>query len=122
MTTQLCGKVAETLAYQYLKNQGLKLLTRNFYTRYGEIDLVMHTAEQLVFIEVRYRQHQKFGHPRETVTVSKQQKLARAAQYYLYRYPTWQLMSYRFDILAMTGAIENPEIQWIQNAFTVTDV
>ena len=105
-----------------LKTQGLKLLARNFRTRYGEIDLIMQTIEQLAFVEVRYRRHQHFGHPAETVTLIKQRKLIRAAQHYLHRHPIFQMMDYRFDVIAITFPLEHSQVQWIQNAFSTPTI
>ena len=46
------GQEAEEIAAKYLKAQGLKLITSNYRSRFGEIDLIMQDGESLVFIEV----------------------------------------------------------------------
>lgn len=38
---KLLGDIAEDKALEFLKQQGLKLIDRNFYCRFGEIDLIM---------------------------------------------------------------------------------
>jgi putative endonuclease len=50
--TSLLGQSAESHAEAFLKTQGLKLLTRNWRCRFGEIDLVMHDGTTTVFVEV----------------------------------------------------------------------
>jgi putative endonuclease len=49
------GNHAEDLALAYLSNIGLRCLQRNFYSRFGEIDLIMQDSDTLVFVEVRKR-------------------------------------------------------------------
>mgnify|MGYP001421304437 CR=1 FL=1 len=113
----LIGKKAETLALHYLQQQGLKLIECNFHSRRGEIDLIMQTVSQLVFVEVRYRKHQDFGHPAETVTFYKQTKLLKAAHDYLHKTPALQNIDYRFDVVCIVGT-SNTQVEWIQNAFS----
>jgi putative endonuclease len=60
LTTE-SGRQAEDRALAYLQTQGLVLITRNFRSRRGEIDLVMRDAATLVFVEVRKRRSQRFG-------------------------------------------------------------
>ncbi|MDP6654323.1 MAG: YraN family protein, partial [Gammaproteobacteria bacterium] len=58
-----------------LRQQGLKLISNNYYCRSGEIDLVMfEPPDQLVFVEVRYRNFCEFGTALESVGFRKQQK------------------------------------------------
>jgi putative endonuclease len=113
-TTVAVGGDKERLACAYLEERGLRLVTRNYRCRRGEIDLIMRDADNLVFVEVRYRASTRFGTPAETVGPRKRRRLAAAAAHYLMRHPT--RLACRFDILAITGA---REIDWIRNAFDV---
>lgn len=115
--TQTSGKEAEDLAYQYLHKQGLRLLERNFNSRYGEIDLVMRDKDTTVFVEVRYRKHADFVDPLTSVDHRKQSKLIRTAQHYLQRQKNFAVSPARFDVIAITGEGAQPAIQWIKNAF-----
>jgi putative endonuclease len=107
------GQQAEQQALDYLQSRGLKLQERNFRCKTGEIDLVMRDAETLVFVEVRFRQSNDFGHALETVTQKKQRKLIASANRYL------QVKhidsACRFDIIALNGSGSVP-IEWIKNA------
>ncbi|MES9992907.1 MAG: YraN family protein [Candidatus Thiodiazotropha sp.] len=107
------GQQAEQQALSYLQSHGLKLVERNFRCKTGELDLVMREADTLVFVEVRYRQRNDFGHALETVTRSKQRKLLATANRYLQvkRLDT----ACRFDIIALNGSGSAP-IEWIKNA------
>ncbi len=107
------GINAEELAATFLRQNGLKLITRNFRSSYGEIDLVMQDGKTTVFIEVRLRSSYSFGGAAMSITPSKQQKIRRTAECYLQRHGE-QLC--RFDAVLM-DKIDINAVEWIQNAF-----
>jgi len=113
------GKAAEQLACDYLIKNGLKLIDKNFHSRYGEIDLIMQHQNTLVFIEVRYRKSQNYGGAKESVTPSKQQKIQKTALFYMQQ--KGREYNARFDVIAMSGELnsdhQNQNIEWIKNAF-----
>ena len=111
------GQIAEQQALRYLKQQGLKPVERNFHSRQGEIDLIMHQGGQLLFIEVRQRSNSKYGSASESVTPRKQQRIIHAANHYLQCNPKWNRHPCRFDVIAIDYRDDEQKIQWIQNAF-----
>lgn len=111
------GNVFESRALAVLEDAGLKLLTRNFHTRYGELDLIMQSADTVVFVEVRYRRSTGFGGAAASVSASKQQKLVRAAELFLAAHPKLARLPCRFDVVAFTGAAEDPICDWLRDAF-----
>lgn len=110
------GTEVETAVCRYLQKQGLKLLTRNYHSRGGEIDLIMQHCTVLVFIEVRFRRSSAYGTAAETVTRTKQRRLIHTAEQYLQRHRI-QHDSCRFDVVGVSLANSGYEMQWIQNAF-----
>jgi putative endonuclease len=111
------GREAEQQAAEFLALQGLRPIERNYRCRCGEIDLIMQGREGLVFVEVRFRRDTRFGGAAASVDRSKQQKLLRAAQYYLQRHNAFNRPC-RFDVVAvMPGRDGAPEFEWIKNAF-----
>ena len=114
------GLDAELACCRYLQQQGLKLLAKNYHGRRGELDLIMRDRNTVVFVEVRYRKNAAFGGALESITSSKQQKLRITAEQYLQQ--ETDLTNGRFDVVAMTGKVQNnsPEsytFEWIKNAF-----
>jgi putative endonuclease len=108
------GQFFETLAGQYLQQQGLQLVAQNVSCRFGELDLVMRQQDCLVFVEVKYRQSSAFGSAAAMVTTAKQQKLRATAHWYLQQ-QQWRGAA-RFDVLAIEG--EAPyQFSWLKNAF-----
>ncbi len=116
MTQRETGIRAERLACSFLQQRGLRLLTRNFHCRGGEIDLVMRHRDALVFVEVRYRRRSNYGSAAETVARSKQVRIIRCAQYYMHRHHAWNVAA-RFDVVCIDGEANAPEIHWLQDAF-----
>jgi putative endonuclease len=113
---QRSGKQYEDLACEHLCQQGLKLLTRNYHCRRGEIDLVMRDKDSLVFVEVRYRRQAHYGSASESVDWHKQQRLIATAEHYLLQEARTQPAA-RFDVVAISGAGADLELKWIPNAF-----
>jgi len=107
---------------QWLLQQGLSSYRRNFNSRLGEIDLIMHDADYLVFIEVRFRKSSYFGSAVETVTVQKQQRLIRAAEYFLVQHPDFAELPCRFDVIGieLDKNTNQPEYTWLKNAFDLS--
>jgi len=110
------GQRAEQQACNYLMQQGLKLVTRNYRSPYGEIDLIMQDKNALVFVEVRYRKNIKHGLPEETVTYPKQRRLRATAEHYLQQTIKHGDIACRFDIVAYSGHLDDHHVNWIQNA------
>ena len=81
--SSLSGADAEQLAWDYLQQQGLQFVAKNFRTPRGEIDLIMRDNAQLVFVEVRFRHSSHFGSAEESITQQKCRRLTAAALAYM---------------------------------------
>lgn len=109
------GNASEQRACQWLREQGLELVTQNWRCRLGEIDLIMQHGDTLVFVEVRYRAQDDFGGALASVDQRKQRRLVLAARHYLSRFPQRANQPCRFDVIAMSAGSDAPI--WIENAF-----
>lgn len=78
------GKLGEDLACKYLRNQGYRIIKRNFRSKQGEIDIIAIDKNEIVFFEVKTRTNVTYGKPAEAVHQIKQKHLLKAVQYYLY--------------------------------------
>ncbi len=107
------GRHAEDLAALFLQQQGLKLVTRNYRCRFGEIDLIAREGRTLVFVEVRMRASDRFGGAAASITASKRRKLLRTARHYLAG--ATRTPACRFDALLVNGT--DNSVQWLKNAF-----
>ena len=109
------GQQAEDAALAYLQQKGLKLIQRNYRSRYGEIDLIMQDEQHIVFIEVRFRSSSHYGGAASSVDQHKQRKLIKCAQQYITNTPS--RLGFRFDVIAISPSTKQHDIQWLTNAF-----
>lgn len=117
ITTRKSGKRAETLAAKYLTKQNVKIITQNFYSRFGEIDLIVLDRETLGFIEVRYRKNENYLSAIETIDQHKCKKIIKTSEIYLNKRKKYQSHQCRYDVITITGEPGNTVIKWIKNAF-----
>jgi putative endonuclease len=100
------GKAGEEAAVKYLKKEGYVILDRNYKNsfgyRLGEIDIIAREKDEVVFVEVKTRNLEKFGYtqPEENITRSKLFKLNRIAQVYL-KSKKLDGVTYRFDAVSV---------------------
>lgn len=77
------GNAGEDLACEVLRRQGYRIIWRNYRCRYGEIDIIALRDGRILFAEVKTRLSDGFGHGRESVGWEKQNRIRRAAQFFL---------------------------------------
>lgn len=111
------GSQGEETAVDFLKNQGYKILTRNYKTKLGEIDIIAYDKDTLAFIEVKTRRSDRFGLPSEAVSRLKQRQISKAAIIFLKQNELLNKKA-RFDVLSVTySAKDSPKLDLIKNAF-----
>lgn len=106
------GSAGERRATKFLKKNGFKILTKNYKTPFGEIDVIALDKDCIVFIEVKTRTSEEYGQPCEAVDKKKQAKYYKSATYYLQKEKKTD-SSCRFDVIE----IKNEKINHIFNAF-----
>jgi putative endonuclease len=77
------GAYGERVAGAFVRRHGYKVLTRNYKTTRGEIDLVCRHDDVLVFVEVKTRAEVDFVPPAEAIDAAKEEALHYAASRYL---------------------------------------
>jgi len=110
------GDSGESVALDYLRRQGLKLIERNYRCKAGEIDLVMLDGATLAIVEVRYRSSNAFGGAAGSVTRRKQRRIAIATGHLLVSRRELRRYPARFDIVAIAPG---DRIEWLKAAFTM---
>ena len=70
LTRAEIGALGEQLAVDHLTSLGLRVLTRNWRCRYGELDVIAadDAARTVVFVEVKTRTSDQFGGVAQAVT------------------------------------------------------
>lgn len=106
------GIWAEDFASQKLSELGYKIITRNFRSRFGEIDIVTQKSGHLIFVEVKARWSDKFGSPEEAVTWYKLKKIQKTAEYFSLINPEYP-KSLRIEVFALEVSGKNIEFKII---------
>lgn len=93
------GQTAETAAAQYLLKLGWRILARNIFTRYGEIDILAKHGEEYVCVEVRSRGQKAPKEAQVHMSVGKYQRIVRSllSLQWLYNRPL------RIDFITVSG-------------------
>jgi putative endonuclease len=120
LNTREKGSVGEDVAERYLKKLGYKILGRNMTCRYGEIDLVAQKKNCLYFVEIKRRVGKTFGMALEAVSTTKQSRIRKSAEHFLYRNREWQKLIPYFSVIAIDEDPEGlmaPQIEFLPDAF-----
>ena len=112
MNTTQSGNQGEEQASLYLQQKGYRVVARNYRKPCGEIDIIATYEKTLIFVEVKKRASLAFGGPAAAVTLSKQNKIIRTAQYFI-KEKSPKFDSIRFDVVCLLPG----KIEHIPNAF-----
>ncbi|MFC2149930.1 YraN family protein [Calditrichota bacterium] len=77
------GRQAEEVVCAFLEGHGYKVLTTNYHTRQGEIDIVAMMDKTLVFVEVKSGEEDIGISLAEKISIQKQGRIVAAAEKYL---------------------------------------
>lgn len=107
MHTKAKGNIAEERGCDYLRSHGCRIIDRNVYNRFGEIDIIALKDNVLHFVEVKSAQ--SYEQAVNNITASKLQKLNRTIQTYL------QKKKFSLDYCVDALIVTDDEIEWIEN-------
>ena len=120
MSSKTIGAVGEDFAARLYEKSGYTITTRNYHSRYGEIDLIAENEDTLCFVEVKTRKVRTLGTPAEAVDFRKQKKMTLTAMKFLTDVECFKQP--RFDVLELWqdgGRIVRYNL--IENAFSAED-
>lgn len=115
------GLFGENEAVEFLEEKGLKILKRNYHSKYGEIDIIAKDDKYIIFCEVKTRNDSAFSKPAEAVDEEKQKKILKTAVDYLQINKELNLQP-RFDVIEIIYEVakkgeKTKLINHIENAF-----
>lgn len=97
------GARGEQLALEHFERLGFALLDRNYRTRFGELDLILHDGATLVFAEVKTARGGARVTPFDRLHAAKQLQVRRIARAWLHeRGGRPRAAEVRFDAVAVT--------------------
>lgn len=74
------GEVAESSAVEFLQNSGFEIVERNYFTRYGEIDII--AKKDLIYHFIEVKSGKNFN-PLQNVTPKKLNRIINSIYIYL---------------------------------------
>ncbi|MDD5165495.1 MAG: YraN family protein [Candidatus Pacebacteria bacterium] len=114
------GNRGEEIASQFLRKNGFVIANRNYYKKWGELDIVAKKGNELHFFEVKsVTRHfvSKSFRPEENVTLFKVKQLRKIIQTYLTDKGFGLDTVFQFHILCvfMNESTRLARVQWIKN-------
>ena len=113
--TKQLGFSGEQAVADFLKNKNFTILTQNYSTKLGEVDLIAEKDELVVFVEVKTRKRAYFPIS-NVVTFKKQQKIIKAAKFFILKNNIID-KACRFDVATVILGNDEFNIEYIENAF-----
>lgn len=119
------GGAGEGIAGIFLKANGFELVQNNYRNKHGEIDIIA-TKYKIIngktepvyhFVEVKFRLSDTYGHGREAVNKRKQKHIRSTAEYFLIENGLHNRVFSCFDVIEITGSLDNPHIEYLENCF-----
>lgn len=111
MNKREVGSFYENKVCDYLISEGIEIIERNFFCKFGEVDIIGREGDTLIFFEVKFRSGDSFGNPLDAIDRRKQKRIIGCAKYYTaYKYSD---MYIRFDAVGVT----DDKIEWVKDAF-----
>lgn len=118
---KIVGKFGENVAKDFLEKNKYSVISQNYTSKFGEIDIILTKNNYLIFVEVKTRTSNQYGFPSECVNYLKQKKIIRTAREFISKF-NFIKIDVRFDVLEVYVKFENDNfvlsnINHIENAF-----
>ena len=113
------GEAGEAAARRYLEKKGYCVVSANYRSRFGEIDIIAATRQYIVFVEVKTRSTGAIARPMEFVDGPKRRRIQKTAMLYLASHPT--ALQPRFDVIEVMADGKRSKIRHLENAFGAED-
>ena len=113
--TKKLGNHGEEIAAAWLEQRHFTILAKNYYSRFGEIDIIAQKDDLIVFVEVKTRKTKYFSIA-TVVNKSKQRKIAKTAKRFILEKNLYDKIL-RFDIATILYQDWSHELEYIPNAF-----
>lgn len=111
------GLWGEIYAARYLRDNGYRIITSNYRSRLGEIDIVAQKNKNICFVEVKTRGEKTIAEPMEAVDHAKQDRIIATAKLFIKIYK--HDLQPRFDVceVRLDNKYEVTSLNYIENAF-----
>lgn len=115
------GKLGEDIARKHLLSKNYKIVTSNFKTKFGEIDVIALKDNVLVFVEVKLKIGDFFGKPEEMINPHKMFQVQSTAENFLQNNQKLakSVESYRIDAICIV-LNQNKEVERVDHYENIT--
>ena len=117
MNTKITGNAGENKAAEYLEEHGFSIISRNFRTKGGEIDIIALKDDVVVFVEVKSLPNGTPELLQTELNSRKLQRIVKSSKCFLLKHRQYSNSYVRYDVIVidMPGM---PDVYHIENAFT----
>lgn len=116
MDTALTGAYGEVVTGRYLRDNGYEILTANYRTRLGEIDIIAADRRFIAFVEVKTRADDGLTRAADAVDYGKRKRIIATANSYLAKNNI--KLQPRFDVAEVyVDGLEVKSFNYIENAY-----
>jgi len=114
------GKVGEEQAAAALETAGMKIITKNYRSKTGEIDIIALDSETIVFVEVKTWSFLGMEDLQYSLNSKKKHKIIKTAKYFLLENREYSNMAIRFDVVFVKKNMTSKknDITHLASAFT----
>lgn len=115
MNKRKFGNIGEKIAQKYLIKKGYEIITTNFYTRSGEIDIITKNENEIIFIEVKTRTNYNYGRPSESINKNKKKHMKNTARRFLSlnNYSKYNIRFDAIEVIIKNGKCEITHLKQI---------
>ena len=106
------GNYGEKLARNFLIHGGFEIIVSNFYTRFGELDIIAKRGQHIHIVEVKLLA-KKYIHSGYKINFKKQRRMIQTTQVFMDHYKLYDFY-YQFDLVTIISG----QIKHYKNIFT----
>ncbi|MEK9728035.1 MAG: YraN family protein [Candidatus Margulisiibacteriota bacterium] len=110
------GNDGELIAKKYLMKHGFNILKTNYYTRYGELDIIAQNGNRIHVVEVKLSNSNTISSGYK-INRKKRKRMIYCTYYFMDRFG-FQNYYYQFDLITIT----DNQIKHVENIFSLNDV
>lgn len=103
------GYKGEAIAEKYLQANNYKIITKNFYSKRGEIDIIAQKNDTIIFIEVKAYDN-SYINPIHKLTRSKLSHIKKTAQYFIHKHNLYG-RACQFDYISVKDGKVNEHLE-----------
>ena len=93
------GNAGEAQAAFLLEEKGMRIVSKNFRSSAGEVDIIALDGETIVFVEVKTWSAYGIDALEQAIDVKKQRKIIETSKYFLMLHRKYRYMAVRFDVI-----------------------